>query len=645
MSEKVANELMIKLAKRRSWEQTETPEKSIQELRESMDADNLTMSNSKDSTSNAISASTSSTNNGSNNGSNSGNNNGNNVARSNSNHLHDNTTTTTNTTANNGTRNEDNGSSIEEKLKPLKLTYSPSAKADSPLASLRSPSILDRRSSFPDIIHSSNSNKEICIIGAGLAGAMLAALLAKLGFHISIYEKRPDPRLDHEAKENINEAFGASTSAIKRSINLALSHRGMEALKEVGLLDKIMSKAIKMPCRVIHNLNGTVNKQPYGKSENDAIWSVCRQSLNIELLNLLTKPEFNNRVSFYFDHSLVNTDKTGMSIFKRSDGTLTNAKQYGLVVGADGAYSSVRECMLKSGRINFNRTYIAHGYKELNMPPNASGDYALADHNGLHIWPRDEFMMIALPNPDKSFTMTLFAPYNGVNGYGFDKVNIDDSDCDKRILDVFQKYFPDIIPLMPDIINDYKRNPVGSLVTIKVDPWNYGKILLIGDAAHAVVPFYGQGMNAAFEDGLILYEYIRDAMKSAGVDANTDNISEKINVSNIIREFAAHRTPSANSLADLCVEHYHDMAANVASNMYLFKKRVENAVSSIFPSLFTPLYTMIAFTRIPYNEANDIAVKQEKLLDSIVTFVSRATKLSLLLAAVYGYLKYTKKIN
>lgn len=641
MSEKVANELMIKLAKRRSWEQT-TPEKSLQDLQDSIVADNLTMSDAKDT--NAVTTTNSSGNgDSSTNGSRSNSN-------DNANAIHTATTSSGNDGTNAGNSSAVNsgyiGAStdiVEPKLKPTKLTYSPISKADSPLATLRSPSILDRRSSFPDIIHNNNCNKEICIIGAGLAGAMLAALLAKLGFHISVYEKRPDPRLNHDAKENVNEAFGASTSAIKRSINLALSHRGMAALKEVGLLDKIMSNAIKMPCRVIHNLNGTVNKQPYGKSDDDAIWSVCRQSLNIELLNLLTEPEFNNRVSFYFDHSLVNTDKSGMSIFKRSDGTLTNAKQYGLVVGADGAYSSVRECMLKSGRINFNRAYIAHGYKELNMPPSASGDYALPDHNGLHIWPRDEFMMIALPNPDKSFTMTLFAPYTGNDGYGFDKVDIDDTDSDQRILEVFQKYFPDIIPLMPDIVNDYKRNPVGSLVTIKVDPWNYGKILLIGDAAHAVVPFYGQGMNAAFEDGLILYEYIREAMKNIGIDSNTENVLDKINVPNIIKEFAAQRTPSANSLADLCVAHYHDMAANVSSNVYLFKKRVENMISSMFPSLFTPLYTMIAFTRIPYNEANDIAVKQDKLVDSVVLFVNRIAKVSFLVAVSYGIVEYIKK--
>ena len=411
----------------------------------------------------------------------------------------------------------------------------------------------------------------IAIIGAGLSGTMAAVLLNKLGFLVEIYEKRPDPRtiLDSAssaASEGGGGEFGRSTSATKRSINLALSHRGMQALAAAGILDLVMPHVIRMPCRVIHQLEEQpatspstasspkvkIVKQPYG-TPDQAIWSVSREVLNALLLDAAAASK---STSIFFDTSLVSADKTGACVFKQQQDGTSNSnnsnsnssssstykrKTYSLVLGADGAYSATRESMLRQGRVNFSRTYIAHGYKELcipavavdtsrqpphphpipsSFPPSSfsppsppsskAGDdrssssasassesssssyaYALESHEGLHIWPRGRFMLIALPNEDKSFTATLFAPNHGPDG--FDSVDPNDASA---VTAYFQRHFPDVLPLMPDLAIDYRSNPVGSLVTVRVDPWVQGSVLLLGDAAHAVVPFFGQGMNA-----------------------------------------------------------------------------------------------------------------------------------------------------
>jgi kynurenine 3-monooxygenase len=277
-------------------------------------------------------------------------------------------------------------------------------------------------------------NYHICIVGAGLAGSMAACLLSKLGFQISIYEKRNDPRNDNDV---INDEFGRSTSSLKRSINLAISHRGFCALKEIDLYKEVMEEVIRMPCRVIHNIDNTITIQSYcndNGNDNEAIYSISRQYLNFLLLNQLSKNS-NNHHSINFDHTLISISKTGLCTFVSPKGEIN--QKFDLILGADGAYSAVRECMLKQGRIDFNRKYIKHGYKELSIPPkvikNKDNDdtyeYALDNFNGLHIWPRGEFMLIALPNPDKSFTATLFAPYHGKDG--FDSITMNDDDINK----------------------------------------------------------------------------------------------------------------------------------------------------------------------------------------------------------------------
>eukprot|EP01038_Epipyxis_sp_PR26KG_P009696 gene9696-13050_t len=462
----------------------------------------------------------------------------------------------------------------------------------------------------------------VCIVGAGLAGTSLAALLAKAGFAVHVYEKRTDPRLVVEASgDAISSEFGTSTSSTKRSINLALSYRGMVTLQEIGILDEVMKTAIRMPCRIIHNINNNINnnnkevKQAYGK-EDQALWSVGRQSINAILLDLV---ESHRRCHVHFGHSFVNASKDGTCIFTTfTGGKLT--KTFDIIIGADGAYSSVRECMLKQSRINFSRDYIQHGYKELTIPPvvkevelsdgtiGKEDSYALVDPNGLHIWPRGEFMLIALPNPDKSFTATLFAPYHGQ--YGFDAVDAEDSTA---VINYFNLHFPDVVPLMPDIVNDFRNNPVGSLVSIRMNPFNYGKMILIGDAAHAVVPFFGQGMNAAFEDSLILFEMITSEMIKP-----ESRLNGLIDFSKVLSNFTEYRMPAVHALAEMCLEHYHDMAKSTASSFYLLTKKLHSLINWCFPQNFIPLYSMVAFSNIPYHEALRKSIRQDRILNRLL---------------------------
>jgi len=442
----------------------------------------------------------------------------------------------------------------------------------------------------------SNNKIRVCICGAGLAGTMVASLIATLGdlFEIHVFEKRSDPTEQEEEKLDALDAFGRSTSATKRSINLALSHRGQSALTELGLLEEAMKDTVPMPGRVIHtDKNGTTTYQAYGKP-HEAIHSVGRATLNNLLLN---KAKNSSNVKLYFKRTIKKMDtKSGKVIFTSTENEKDIEMQFDLLIGADGAYSMTRDLMLRQNRTNFSRNYIAHGYKELCIPPSKDGDYALNQPNGLHIWPRGNFMLIALPNADKSFTATLFAPYEGADG--FDSV---DPNSDDDIQGYFARHFPEMLTLMPDLIKDYRDNPVGSLVTIRVNPWHVGnskgsKAVLIGDAAHAVVPFYGQGMNAAFEDGLMLYEMLKASINTGG-----SGIREK--VLNTVEAFATLRRPSADGLADLALEHYADMAANTASSFYLLQKRLEAVLHDWLPTYFVPIYTMVSFTRTPYHEA------------------------------------------
>lgn len=380
--------------------------------------------------------------------------------------------------------------------------------------------------------------KSIAVIGAGLSGCMVAALLADMGFQVSVFEKRPEVPADEKASGE----FGFSANASKRSINLALSQRGIVALERLNLMPEVLKTAIRMPRRVIHSVDGEKKLQAYGRLDQ-CLYSVSRNGLNDLIKEYIRKAD--KGVQVRYGCTLTSIDRDGNCVFQTPAGE--QAASFDLVVGADGAFSAVRECLLKQGRISFARKFIRHGYKELCIPavPDAEGrpQFALSPSEGLHIWPRGDFMLIALPNPDKTFTATLFAPYNGPQG--FDHVDVRD---EQAILRYFQQHFPDALRLMPSAVQDFRSNPVGSLMTLRVDPWNFGKVVLIGDAAHAVVPFFGQGMNAAFQDACLLADTIAQRLSTAALFT--------VDLPACIDQFAKERAPATNALADLSLEHY-----------------------------------------------------------------------------------------
>ncbi len=404
--------------------------------------------------------------------------------------------------------------------------------------------------------------KSITLVGGGLAGSLAAVYLAKRGYEVDIYERRPDMR-------NVEIPAG-------RSINLALSTRGIDALKRVGLDQVVLDQAIPMAGRMMHDEKGNLAYQPYGK-DGQVINSVSRAHLNIQLLKLADEHKnvnqfFNMRCQEVdIENSICKftNEKTGENIEVKSD----------YILGSDGAYSPVRLKMMKNDRFDYSQSYTKSGYKELSITPTPDGNFAM-DPDSLHIWPRGNFMMIALPNPDKSFTCTLFMPYAGE--VGFDQIN-----SDQEILNFMNTYFADAVPLMPELLNDFKRNPVGSLVTVRCYPWHMKKATLIGDACHAIVPFYGQGMNCAFEDCVEL-----------------DNCLEEFgDWDKAMNEYQKRRKPNADAIADLALQNFIEMRDLVGDKDFLHYKKMEHQLCELHPDLFKSQYEMVTFSKVPYSEA------------------------------------------
>ncbi|XP_062375027.1 kynurenine 3-monooxygenase [Sardina pilchardus] len=403
--------------------------------------------------------------------------------------------------------------------------------------------------------------KCVALVGGGLVGALNACFLAKRGFQVLLFESREDIR-------NAKEVRG-------RSINLALSHRGRQALSHVGMEEKIVSKGIPMHARMIHSLSGKRTPIPYGK-KGQYILSVDRANLNKELL---TAAEAFPNTTLNFGRKLQDWSiDTGAMTFVGPDGT-KEQYQADLIVGCDGAFSAIRKQFLRQSRFNFSQTYIPHGYMELTIPPK-DGEFAM-ETNFLHIWPRNTFMMIALPNLDKTFTCTLFMPFDE-----FEKITTPD-----QALEFFHTYFPDSIPLIgvEAIKRDFFRLPAQAMVSIKCSPYHLGNnCVLMGDAAHAVVPFYGQGMNAGFEDCLVF-----------------DEIMEQFNddFDTVLPEYTRVRVPDDHAIADLAMYNYVEMRAHVNSKWFRFRKHVDDLLHFIMPKTIIPLYTMVTFTRTRYHDA------------------------------------------
>jgi kynurenine 3-monooxygenase len=427
------------------------------------------------------------------------------------------------------------------------------------------------------------SSKQATIIGAGLVGSLLSLYLAQKGNKVTIYERRPDMR--------------KASIAAGRSINLALSDRGWKALEGIGIGDDIRKVGIPMYQRIMHDVKGNLTSQPYGK-EGQAIYSVSRGGLNMKLMDLA---EANPNVELHFNHQVTSLDlRTNNIEFHNPETNENKSITAERIFGADGAYSMVRLALQKTDRFEYSQTYLEYGYKELTIEAGEGGTWLL-EKNALHIWPRGQYMMIALPNLDGSFTCTLFFPYQGEHSFSALQTEAD-------VTSFFAEVFPDALPLMPDLTKDFFENPTGSLVTVKCFPWRHeDKVVLIGDAAHAIVPFYGQGMNAGFEDCTIMNQL----MNAHGEDWET-----------IFREFETERKPNTDAIADLAVLNFEEMRDRVADPRFLLQKKIEAKINARYPEQWIPLYTMVTFSPdLPYAKALKDGRKQEKIMQKVMKHI------------------------
>lgn len=418
---------------------------------------------------------------------------------------------------------------------------------------------------------------EVTIIGAGLAGSLLSVFLGKKGYRVTVYEKRADPR-----KTNTNEG---------RSINLALSTRGWKAIKAAGLLEEVHAFAIPMWGRMIHKENQYTQMQYYS-TERKAIYAVSRQKLNQVLIN---EAENTGKVSFYFDYPLTNIDWQAQNLQFTINKQMVS-HTFTTLIGADGTGSAVRRSMAQQGVTAYATENLDYGYKELSMPPQANDQTLFT--NALHIWPRKNYMLIALPNTDGSFTCTLFLPYQGA-------ISFETIDAKKRLKNFFYGMFPDAYPLLKKLQTEYFDNPTGTLTTLRSYPWHYeGKGLLIGDAAHAIVPFYGQGMNAGFEDCLKLMEL-------------WDQHQDKT-IAELYRQFTEKRKPDTDAIADLALQNFVEMRDKVTDQHFLAKKELEKEIAEALPGKWIPLYSMITFSDMPYAEALKKGKRQDAILEHLM---------------------------
>jgi kynurenine 3-monooxygenase len=424
------------------------------------------------------------------------------------------------------------------------------------------------------------SNKKVAIVGAGLVGSLWAVYMAKRGYQVKVFDRRPDIR-----KLKIVQG---------KSINLALSDRGWKGLEGAGVADIIRKVAIPMHGRMMHAVDGNLTYQPYGK-DGQAIYSVSRGLLNQTLMQCASEHE---NVELVFRHRCKDVDLENKSVIFHDEETGSEVREsFDQIFGTDGAFSAVRSRLTRLDRYDYSQTYLDHGYKELEIPANADGSHQL-DKNCLHIWPRGEFMMIALPNVDGSFTCTLFIPFEGK----YSLAGLKTSDAVRAF---FHEHFADAVPMMPELVEDFFANPDASLVMTKCYPWHYkDSVCLMGDAAHAIVPFYGQGMNAGFEDCTYL-NMLLDQFK--------DDFEK------VMPEYTRLRKPAGDAILQLALNNYIEMRDKTADKDFLLQKKIEGRFSQKHPQLWKSLYEQVSFSHTPYQDALSNGYRQQRIMDQIMS--------------------------
>ncbi|WP_394751151.1 FAD-dependent oxidoreductase [Spongiimicrobium salis] len=419
--------------------------------------------------------------------------------------------------------------------------------------------------------------KNIAIIGSGLVGSLLAIYLKKEGHTVTVFDRRPDIR---------RIQFSG------RSINLAMSNRGWNALKQVDLEDEIKKIAIPLDKRAMHVRDSPTYFQHYGK-EGEAIWSISRGVLNKRMIDLAEEAG----AIFRFEEKVWDINLPEAKLYTGEE-EKSNWKEYcyDIIFGCDGAFSRVRHKMQRRSRFDYSQSFINVGYKELTISPKEDGTHKL-DKNSFHIWPRGKFMLIAMPNLNGSFTCTLFMPFEG-------EVSFESLSTKKEAKTFFKTYFPNVMGDIENLIGDFFKNPTSAMVTMKCYPWTYwDKVALVGDSAHAVVPFYGQGMNAGFEDIYVLHQLF----EQYGNDWEM-----------IFSKYQESRKPNADAIAELSYRNFVEMSSKTADAKFLLQKKIEKHFSTKHPDQWIPVYSRVTFSERPYEEALEIGDRQEKIMQQIM---------------------------
>ena len=419
--------------------------------------------------------------------------------------------------------------------------------------------------------------RKIAVVGSGLVGSLLAIYLKKAGHTVHVFDRSPDIR---------------TVQFSGRSINLAMSDRGWRAVDEIGIGNEIREIAIAMDKRAIHLPGQELAFQYYGK-DGESIYSISRGVLNRRMITLAEE----HGVEFFFNHKIWDVTLADATLhYGETERGEWDDLKYDIVFGADGAFSRIRHRMQRQSMFNYSQEFLSLGYKELNIPANEDGTHKL-DMHSLHIWPQNDFMLIALPNLDGSFTCTLFMPFEGENSF--------ESLKDKETLEAFfAKYFPSTVDVIPKLVEDFFKNPTSTLVTMKCFPWTYeDKVALIGDACHAIVPFYGHGMNAGFEDITVLSQL----MEKHGDDWKA-----------IFHEYETTRKPDADAIAELSYRNFMEMSSKTADPNFLLQKKIEKWFSAKHPDKWLPLYSRVTFSDRPYREALALGDQQKVIMDEVM---------------------------